>query len=218
MQNEAKLGKTGACGQTGHRVWGGFDGKRNVRNEPNLSPCARERARRPGPGRVPRGPIVQNEPNSRRCRVGRGRRGVVRRRNAQNEANCQRAARVAESEACKTNPIWRGQMCETKPNLGRLGYLGDGVWGAYCAKRSQFGPAGPGGRRPGGRDPGPWNAGQMYKTNPISPSLGGAEVPAAERCETNPISESPTGRTNARHSTIVGAGARGNSVAQRGGF
>jgi len=68
-----------------------------VRNKPNFA--------RGGPSREP---IVQNEPNSRRYRVGRGHRDV--------------------GQSCKTNPISRGagrdgatgawdvdQSCETKP-------------------------------------------------------------------------------------------------------
>jgi hypothetical protein len=44
------------------------------------------------------------------------------------------------------------RLCKTKPNLDKLGYLGDGTWEPCRAKQSQF-PAVPGGARPGGRGP-----------------------------------------------------------------
>jgi len=46
-----------------------------------------------------------------------------------------------------------GLLVQTKPNLGRLGHLGDGTWGrgrAFCAKRGQI-SATPGGTGPEGR-------------------------------------------------------------------
>jgi len=76
--------------------------------------------------------IVQNEPNSRRCRVGRGQRGGGRRANAQNEPNFARGP-VSGGESCKTNPI-RGEAWDAAS--GTRG-------GAYRAKRSQFAILGP---------------------------------------------------------------------------
>jgi hypothetical protein len=64
VRNEAKLGRTGACGQKGHRKWSGFAGRWNVRNEPN-SRLGRVGRGSKGGGR---GAIVRNEANLHRKR------------------------------------------------------------------------------------------------------------------------------------------------------
>jgi hypothetical protein len=56
---------------------------------------------------------------------------------------------------CETKPIlgdtgwgetpgrWdAGQSCKTKPNLGRMGHLGDGAWGGQWYETKPIGPAG----------------------------------------------------------------------------
>jgi len=100
--------------------------RRIVQNEANfsISDCGLRTGDRPAAQR----PIVQNEPNSRLCR-----------------------GDEAWGQLCETKPIrnksgvdaqpTKRRLCKTKPNLGRLGYLGDGDGGAHCAKhakRSQF--------------------------------------------------------------------------------
>ncbi len=151
----------------------------NVQNEPNLPGGAGRRSLAPPPsGPTPAKPIVQNEPNFRPCRAGRGHRGRGARgnrakrtqfarwgragrgpggggrgANAQNEPNLARAGpgrdgRKTQNEPnfrpvgpdpegrlCKTKPICPprpgglpsplpNRLCKTKPNLGRMGYLG----------------------------------------------------------------------------------------------
>jgi hypothetical protein len=175
---------------------------------------------------------MSNKANSRRRRVGRGRRDAGRGANVQNEANwppgrCRapdaqpsigsRAAST-KSRLCKTNPIsgnWpargipiiprfhyssipiRCRLCETKPNLGRMGYLGDGAWGpiaqneanfgepgwdrrAKCAKRTQF-PAGLGGTRSHGRGANVQNEANLVR-------LGQGRVPGGRKMRNEPNS------------------------------
>jgi len=84
-------------------------------------------------------PIVRNEAN---FPGGPG----IRHSKCAKRTQFRRSAMVPEDEMRKTNPIrWSqmcktkpipgyagaaalGQSCETKPNLGELGYLGDGAW------------------------------------------------------------------------------------------
>jgi hypothetical protein len=86
-ETKPNLGGLGHVSKGGHRAWAGFGGKWNARNKPN----------------------------SRRGRVGRGRRGVRRRANVQNEANLHRSVRFEvaglklERQACETKPISGGR-------------------------------------------------------------------------------------------------------------
>jgi hypothetical protein len=115
-----------------------------------------------------------------------------------------------ESKTCETNPICRpphrgrrDQSCETKP-IPRLGIAdgaqscggtpalrpaASGLQKAKCAKRTQFASArGKTGSPMGGRcKTNPIGWGEMGKTKPIRPDLGGAASPAGERSGTNPI-------------------------------
>jgi hypothetical protein len=119
---------------------------------------------------------MRNEPNSRRGRVGQGRRDAGQGENVQNEANfvlpgtCgsesiggsrARTPNLRRAELCETNPISLGPQegqslgaesakrtqFPTRP--GGTGPQGRGTRGKY-AKRTQF-PAGPGGPEPVGR-------------------------------------------------------------------
>jgi len=102
-------------------------------------------------------------------------------------------------QLCKTNPICRRsgyptiplfyhssipircRLCETKPNLGRMEYLGDGAWGANCAERSQF----------RGVRLGP--EGEMCKTNPISEEVSSVKYEVL----------SPASRASSRRSLLT---------------
>jgi hypothetical protein len=113
----------------------------------------------------------------------------------------------------------RCRLCETKPNLGRMGYLGDGAWGANRAKRSQFrgvrlGPEGemcktnpiPGGagwdEAAGARD-----AGEMCRTKPISEGVSGVTRRVlSESCETNPICPRPKDGPASEGASVVSPG------------
>jgi hypothetical protein len=142
--------------------------------------------------------IVQNEPNSRRYRVGRGPRGVGRGASVRNEPNLARPAErpIPGGKKCETNPIWLG--------LGRAGPRQ-----AKDAKRTQFGPAWaePGPRRakdakrtqfgPASQKVGTLG-GQRCETNPISPRT---RPRGSQSCETNPIFVAPAVETP-RHSAI----------------
>ena len=151
MQNEAKLGRTGACGQRRSSCAGRL--RREV-----------ERAKRSQFGGGPtgvRGPIVQNEPNwagrerPRRTKYakrsqfrqpGRGlgkdgrtrktkpiapSRGFFRRSSAPRRGDCAKRTQFHRSAGAP-----EGEMCKTKP-----------IWRADCAKRTQFWP-GPWPRHP----------------------------------------------------------------------
>ncbi len=82
-----------------------------------------------GPGGGGRGANAQNEPNL--ARAGPGRDG----RKTQNEPNFRPVGPDPEGRLCKTKPICPprpgglpsplpNRLCKTKPNLGRMGYLG----------------------------------------------------------------------------------------------
>ena len=128
-------------------------------------------------------PFVQNEPNSRHGRAGRGRRDVGRGANVQNEPNFRRG-RAGRGHRAQD----AGQLCKTNPISGAAER--DGAKGrrtrANCAKRTQF-PVGPSGTGPQGR--GTWS--KTCKTNPIWPGRGRARPPVGERCKTNQICRPP---------------------------
>jgi hypothetical protein len=140
-------------------------------------------------------PIVRNEPNL----VGS---------NVQNEANCRAVGREPRRLLCKTKPIcrghpgmgtggWgregpRGRLCKTKPNLGRLGHLGDRASerGQWCKMNPISAQASRRGRptvrnepnsrrRRVGRDQGGERPGLSCETNPISGLPAGWGRPSA---------------------------------------
>jgi hypothetical protein len=75
-------------------------------------------------------PDAPNKPNSRPGLVGRGPMDVV-------QTNQNPAAMPMRRSA-----FLGGRLCQTKPNSGRMGYLGNGTLGK-CAKQTQFRPAKP---------------------------------------------------------------------------
>jgi hypothetical protein len=101
---------------------------------------------------------------------------------------------------CETNPIsgsgptaLGGQLCETKPNLGGLGHVGEGdhrVRDGFTGK---------------------WNA----RNEPNLARLGRARPPASERCETKPIS-GDAGRDEARGPWDEGQTCETNPIARSG--
>jgi hypothetical protein len=122
---------------------------------------------------------VQNEPNSRRCRVGRGPRGVGRGANAQNEPNF---ANRDKGRTRKTNPISSCPGPAARKVSEEVGRGRPTYEEPDCAKRTQF-------RRSAGAP-----EGEMCETNPISagrdtPLFHHSGVPVAcLLCETKPIS------------------------------
>ncbi len=149
------------------------------------------------------GPIVRNEPNSRRVRVGRGVGAVApnkanpgpagRRENVRNEPNSVRGPRQPSAwwgksyggldmqqtaaersqfrRVDRASPLRR--LCETKPNLGKMGHLG-------------MVPNKPNSVRPAGR-PGPWKK-EMCETNPILGRVSGTRDMRSV-VQTKPIAE-----------------------------
>jgi hypothetical protein len=123
---------------------------------------------------------------ARRCRVGRGQRGVARGANAQNEPNSWIADRFAAGRlpcgllpqaragrTCKTNPIWpglggartpAGERCKTNPIPGGAGW--DEAAGA-------------------------WDEGANAQNEPNLARPGRGRDPTGERCKTNPICSAP---------------------------
>jgi len=126
--------------------------------------------------------IVPNEPNSRAGKA-------IAEPNRAKRSQFHQSAGAPEDEIRKTNPICspghraRGEggvrLCQTKPNLGKLGYLGEGTWnpvvpnkanwagrpgspGQKCAKRTQICDR-------AGKAPGP-PEGPVVQTNPICPT------------------------------------------------
>jgi hypothetical protein len=90
---------------------------------------AQEWARAGGAERLRRGAIVQNEPNSRRCRVGRGRRGGGRGINAQNEPNLPGRGRAVLPRPSPLRPRTprRRRLCKTNPIPGQPGGWGHSI-------------------------------------------------------------------------------------------
>jgi hypothetical protein len=102
-------------------------------------------------------------------------------------------------------------MCETKPNLGRMGYLGDGASGRPIMRHRldaplretkpiprlrisdcglPIGDHPAAGRLPSGLPP-RTRAGPLCKTKPIWSGLGKVGAPTDERRETNPVCRRP---------------------------
>jgi hypothetical protein len=146
VQNEAKLGMAGVCGQRqlSRQAWLGGTVKRakrtqfapaaGVRRRPNVQnePNSRRRMGR-GQRGGGRGANAQNEPNSRR-RMGRGQRAGGHGANAQNEANLPGGAgwpsRAPRPSGLGPPPT---AIVQNEPNFARPEAAGRG----NCAKRSQ---------------------------------------------------------------------------------
>jgi hypothetical protein len=145
-------------------------------NKPNLAVRSRGQ-----------GPNVRNKPNFPAgpggTRLGEGGARVLYKQ-TQFLPPCRSGGRRSrEGKSRKTKPISgvrlgpEGETCETKPNLGKPGCLGDRTGGraqGRCVKQTQF-PAGPAGTGPRERGPIAQNKpnlrGQMCRTKPISTRL-----------------------------------------------
>lgn len=178
----------------------GSSGRRNVRNKANSRPAPpgnRMERRQTNPirvhlpgGRTPSGRRVRNKPNSRRCRAGRGRRGVGRAANAQNEAKLGRN-RVSGKWSMRPDGASpeRG-MRETNPIRPGLAE-GQGPWGSRMRNKANFGRHPVGGDRKGeGREAivrnkanfGQAGHGPGVPALPLAPAVsglgcGGAQIP-----------------------------------------
>jgi hypothetical protein len=111
--------------------------------------------------------------------------GGTRGQNAQNKPNFRRNAQPTKR-----------RLCETKPNLGGLGHLGDGAWGSLLYETKPICPR-----------TGRWGRGwrRSCETNPIRSGLGRARSQVDERRETSPICRGQAG-------TRTGPRGRGDSA------